>query len=157
VFESLSVKIEERRRRLGAMAQERMILEAELRAYEDAMAIVSTASPSAPLPPALPHVSPARRRMAANWTAALVPFAEPPRDFSIDDVLQSAAAAGFNPTRGNVRSQMAAFIQRGKAERVSDGVFKLTQSGLVEIGLLGVSDDSLSEESVADPNEESAI
>ena len=160
MFDALRAKVEDRRRRLAELERERSVVEIELRTYEDALAIVQAAVP-APVRAFTIHnpnpTEPRRRKVAANWTATLRSFATPPFPlFDIDEVLRAAADVGFETTRSNVRSQMHALVSRGRVERVSDGVFRLTSEGAREIGGEGLTEGTVADETAADTLEEPA-
>ncbi len=56
-------------------------------------------------------------------------------EFSIDDVLRAMSMLGNQASRGNVRSQMAAYVDRGVLERVGLGRYHVTDAGIQELRL----------------------
>lgn len=126
IRDRLTQRIQERRDQLEELDRQRLVLTAEIRAYEDALEMVPTASSASS------GANDARkpRRSSANWNAAMAALsAEPIRAFDIDEVLAVTKEHGFEPTRGNVRSQMAAYVARNWVEREGDGIFKVTGAG----------------------------
>lgn len=146
MIEALTAKIAERRARLMELAREQIVAEAELRAYEDACEMISGRQPSCTeTRPLASEGATARkaiigaarrvRKSSAVWESIVAECAPSLNAvFNIDDVLTSAARRNFTPTRGNVRSQMAAYIGRGLLERVAQGSFRITVDGLPVFG-----------------------
>jgi hypothetical protein len=146
-------KIEQRRARLLELERERLVLQGELSAYEDALRYFPSDNPQAVEKPATPTkvtnsnvdrvpVVRRRRRQSSYWKEALRRLSTTPLStFDIDAIMRGVADLGMTPTRGNVRSQMAAYIDRGLVSRVSDGEFKLTDEGLSQIHSLASDKD----------------
>jgi hypothetical protein len=128
--EELRAKIAERRTRLADIQNELVILRAELRAYEDALTMVearrqTTAGGS--------NRRVRTRRPSEDWAAVFSSLSlTHPHGFTIDDILAVAAGQDFATTRGNVRSQAAAYINRELLERLNEGTFRLTEAGTRE-------------------------
>jgi len=135
---ALDAKIAERRARLVELDREKVVAEAELRAYEDARSMIS----GTPLPStggmarkAVIGVAKRVRKSSATWERIVAECApKPDVIFSIDDVLEAATRRSFSPTRGNVRSQMAAYVGRGLLARAGTGTFRTTSEGASVFG-----------------------
>lgn len=134
--DALRAKISQKRKRLTALDHERVVLEAELRAYEDALKLIAPGEAgniADSIGLSNRQRVPRPRRLSDEWSRALAQFVPNHREaFDIDAVLAAANVVGLNPTRGNVRSQMAAYVGRGLLERVNEGSFRLTDAGLSE-------------------------
>jgi uncharacterized protein with von Willebrand factor type A (vWA) domain len=143
-------KIDQRRARLLELERERLILQGELSAYEDALRYFPPDNPqpvdndAAPAPKAAQEERQVRRRrrIAEPWADALRQVCPTVNaTFSIDAIMRAVMTHGITPTRGNVRSQMAAYIERGIVDRVSDGQFRLTDAGIAELERLPLDRD----------------
>jgi hypothetical protein len=123
------------------LERELLVVNARLETYEDVLRLLPGVSASSGAStPAGELITAERRsrRMSAGWKAVLQAVKTSDRSvFTIDNVLDAGRPAGFAPTRGNVRSQMAAYIDRGIIERVGQGHFRLTPAGEAEIGAEG--------------------
>lgn len=139
--------------RLAALDEERERLLIELRAFEEALAIVEAEAPRVVVGALSDGGEPRRRRSAVNWATVLGTFATPSRPtFGIDDVARAAEAAGYHPSRSAVRGQLATLVTRERATRIEDGVFQLTPLGLSEIagGQIGDGTDQIDDAATSD-------
>ncbi len=62
--------------------------------------------------------------------------------FTIDFIEAKAAGIGHRMSRGNIRSQMAAYVARGVIERVSVGEFRFTSAGKAEFSVTSSDEDT---------------
>jgi len=123
---ALKEKIESGKARLADLDRERLILTTQIETYEDTLSLISQAEMSSDESAS----SRSSRRTSANWAATLFPFIKGKgRVFSIDDILTEAGIQGFQPTRGNVRSQMGAYKTKNWIKSVGEGQFKVTDEG----------------------------
>jgi hypothetical protein len=140
-------KIDHRRARLLELERERLMLQGELTAYEDALSyfpdnpqpVEKSPDPADRADDMIDRAAPIqrRKRLPNPWMHALRRLSHQPVDsFGIDDVMREVASQGLEPTRGNVRSQMAAYIDRRLIDRIRDGEFRLTVTGRTELGKL---------------------
>jgi hypothetical protein len=131
--DALDQKIASRRARLSELEREKMIVEAELRAYEDAASMLTGSKLMSTGSFARNTVLGAARRVrktSAIWEIIVAECASSGGQvFEIDDVLTVASKHNFSPTRGNVRSQLASYVGRGLLDRAGVGAFRLTAIG----------------------------
>ena len=127
----LQQRIDERRNELAALEARRVIITAEIRAYEDALALIGDQSPQSQ-----PTMQRSFRRQSGQWPAILEALAKKhPVKFDLDAVERIAAEVGAEPTRGGIRSKMAALTDQGTLERVGFGEFRFTEKGRGEYGV----------------------
>jgi hypothetical protein len=123
------------------LERELLVVNARLETYEDVLRLLPGASASSGTSTPTGELITAERRsrrISSGWKAVLQAVNTSDRSvFTIDNVLDAGRPVGFAPTRGNVRSQMAAYIDRGIIERVGQGHYRLTPAGEVEIGAEG--------------------
>lgn len=55
-------------------------------------------------------------------------------EFGIDEIVRAGELDGHEMKRASVRTQAANMVTRGVLERVSPGTFRITESGMKEIG-----------------------
>jgi len=135
--EALRERIAEREQRIAALRQEAVILEAEIRAYRDALAL-SGATSREPISvhkvsradESKPSGGRSRRGLSAQWQSIWHDVGTRFRDrFSIDDIFSVTQAVDTGINRSNVRSQAWTREQNGDLSRVSDGIYRMTDQG----------------------------
>ena len=119
------------------------ILEAELRAWETALRIISKQDPAmtnrARLLSSEQNRSSetTRRGINTNWRTILTVVVRHHQDiFDLDDIEAASEKAGHPTNRNTIRSQMANYVNAGLVERVDQGRFRLTPSGAVAVGIV---------------------
>lgn len=141
MINALALKISERKAELAALDARRIILEAEIRAYEDAYSLISSGI----------HISSqgegqtvsSVRLKAGQWTELLKAMAlRHPAPFDLDELVSAAGKIDFHPSRGNIRSQMAALVNRGTLSRVGQGAFRFTDEGIKSVNANAVRDEA---------------
>lgn len=115
-----------------------LVVNARIQAYEDVLNMLQPVAHERPVTQSVSlHDSTprGRRALSGQWKAALSALKTSGFSvFSIDNLLESVAAtSGVQLPRGNVRSQMAAYVTRGVIERVGQGHFRLTPSGEAQL------------------------
>lgn len=150
--DALKARIIERRRDLAALDERRTVLIVELRAYEDALRLIEGESEDDRTPTeSEPRESLVRSR-SPKWTELLKELAaRHPNAFTLDDAEIAAKRIDFHPTRGNIRSQMAMFVNRGILTRLGLGAFRFTDAGARTFAQYDTND---SVESVIDQRQE---
>jgi hypothetical protein len=130
-------KLDERRAALARLDHDRMVLIAQIAAYEDAVRLLNTPAASitgaagtlAAQAPA-PHREPSKRsgvRLSKVWAHVLGSLGT--AQFGYDDIMQMSDIFGFGIKRNVARSQMKLYTDSGLVERVSDGKFRVTPAG----------------------------
>lgn len=130
----LLARISDRRRRLTELERERLVLEAELRAYEDALALTRGPDVILSNPPYSTRRSQTRSRsLSEQWKNILVGMHSLGRPASVEDIVELGRRAGSELSEGNVRSQMALYVERGYVQRPSPGSYVVSEKGLDEV------------------------
>lgn len=155
MFEALRQKVRERHQRIKELEGQLAALRAEVRAYEDAVGLAE-AELERIQAPAIP-VEARKRRVSVDWVEVLKPFAAPPyRPFDVDEVASVANTLGIMPSRSAIRGQLASLVQKNRAIRVTEGVFKFTDLGASEISNGGFGNEDVQNEHAADSTGEPA-
>lgn len=136
--DALKAKIAEHRALLASLDEKRVVVAAELGAYEDALRLVSTPTTTARAVASFPPLKmqatvTAVPSKSAKWPLLLQELAKRhPETFDIDDIQKAAERVSLHPTRGNIRSQMAAFVNKKILQRLGHGMFKFTDEGAAQ-------------------------
>ncbi len=120
-----------RRARLLELDRDRLTVEAELRAYEDAMRHLS-GTETAETPELSPyHAEPhaAGFQMSPGWINTLRAINGRGRSFDAQDMIAAGAEFGFEIKTLNARSQLFQYKKKGIIKRVALGKYALTQKG----------------------------
>lgn len=118
---------------IANLQREALVIKAEIQAYQHVLDLLPTkGGKSDGERPARRQSERRGRRGSEGWSSTMVKLAEhqPSLPFTLDHVIAVASLVGFKPTRGNVRSQMATYVNRGVLERVGLGAFQFTETGL---------------------------
>jgi hypothetical protein len=140
VYGALERKIAEREGRLAALERERLEVEAELRAYRDALHLVRDAPTDARASRSAPTVvrqaaqddggKRAARGLSGKWVHIWSAVGRKhPGDFSFDDVIHVSEELGHPVSRDNVRSQLWSRGEAGDFRRTSPGMYRMTDQG----------------------------
>lgn len=145
-------KIEERRSRIAEiedrlaalraeiadLEREHGLIDAERRAYEDALAIVS-GQKSKRAATGVEHGATRRRDLSNGWKLILSEMARRyPDAVSNDDMMAFADSHGISLRRDNLRSQMNLYKGKGLVEPEAQGVtgaYRITEAGAQVVGL----------------------
>lgn len=130
-----------------------------------AFGILSTTAPEKPAPLASePAIARRAQRTSETWERLVAECAGTgERIFTIEEILSAAQRANFCPTRGNVRSQLASYVNRELLDRVRSGVFRVTDAGRLifyppqALAAEAVDDGPVVETETAPPEKESAV
>jgi hypothetical protein len=127
----IETQIADRRKQLADINRRRIVLESELRAYEDALR--HQPAPNAPvastnghaqglldLTPEQVELTASFNRLSDAWRGVLRTLSTR-ETFRSRDVFEVAEAAGMETSMPNVRSQLTLLTQRGILRRVSEG------------------------------------
>lgn len=132
-------QIRHRRHRLDALDRERVVLHAELRAYEDMLAHVGDDTASEPQ--AEPDPQPVRRRvptiqeqdvgkaiagLSNTWRQMLVALAKQGDKFKSEDAVRIARLQGVEFKPVNIRSQFSIYTGRGILQRLGGGYYRVS-------------------------------
>jgi hypothetical protein len=121
-----------RRARLLELDRDRLTVEAELRAYEDAMRHLS-GTETAETPTLSPyHTEPHAGggfQMSPGWFNTLRAINGRGRSFSAQDMIAAGAAFGFEIKTLNARSQLFQYNKKRIIKRVAPGKYAFTQKG----------------------------
>jgi len=144
----LNARLRERRERCEALERELLEIRAEIRAYEDALrlmqgndsaqgAAASEGPSDSPRHKASGQTSAQRSKvMSPHWAGIIAAMGERyPSPTSIAEIVELAAAGGFEMSKPTARSQMSLYTGRGITERVSEGQFTVSPAGLKKAGL----------------------
>ena len=159
-------KISERERRLSeidaevaSLRNEADRLGIEISVYKDALRYVEPRGGREPRARSIDSGD--SRGISDMWSALLRTVAgDTGRDeYDIDFILLAAETLGSHMTRGNARAQMANFVNRGIAERVTAGRFRLTDAGLRAVSVLNTDSvpESLERKTASDATEAVSI
>lgn len=119
---------------LSEREQQRMIVVAELRAYEDALAHMP--SPSKSRRSSKSKNGGLQRKLSETWAFILRKIGERhPLASTHDQIMEIAEAGGYPVKRDNLRSQMSQYENRGIVERLRPGEYRLTKLGAKEVGI----------------------
>jgi hypothetical protein len=120
-----------RRARLLELDRDRLTVEAELRAYEDAMRHLSgaetTETPALSPYHAEPHAG--GFQMSPGWLNTLRAINGRGRSFDARDMIAAGAAFGFEIKTLNARSQLFQYNKKRIIKRVAPGKYAFTQKG----------------------------
>lgn len=144
---ALVQRLNERRERRRALEREIIVLEAEIRAYEEALRLVSGEAGSGDdggqeggSAPEGTHdragpVPRKPRNLSPHWARIIAVMAERRSSpTSIADIVGIAAANGLTLSKPTVRSQMSLYTARGITKRVGQGCFTVTEEALGRLG-----------------------
>lgn len=119
---------------LSEREQKRMIVAAELRAYEDALKHMP--APSKSRRSAKSKNGGLQRKLSDTWTFILRKIGERhPLASTHDEIMAVAEAGGYPVKRENLRSQMSQYKNRNIVERLRPGEYRLTKLGAKEVGI----------------------
>lgn len=136
----LESQVADRRKALADIDRRRIVLEAELRAYEDALrhekGRTNGPHPNGGSPqPSLDLNTPenvalvsAFNRLTDGWKAVLKTLSSR-ETFRSHDMLTTAHEQGMKTSLPNVRSQLTLFTQRGILRRVAEGEYSVDPIG----------------------------
>src|ERR1700730_6386902 len=116
-------QIASRRARLHELDRERLTVEAELRAYEDALRHL----PAAETAEAELHTG--SFQMTPAWLDTLRTLDVRGPSFKAHDMIAAGASVGFEIKTLNARSQLFQYQKKGIVKRVATGKYTLTQKG----------------------------
>lgn len=77
------------------------------------------------------------RPLNQTWTDVLK-FIGSTGETSLDQIYHYAQTKSYEIRKDTIRAQMALYVNRGWLERVTDGVFKLTEAGQEKCGYVSV-------------------
>jgi hypothetical protein len=124
-------QIASRRTRLHELDRERLTVEAELRAYEDALRhlpVAETAETPA-VSQAVSELHSGSFQMTPAWLNTLRTLDVRGRSFKAHDMIAAGASVGFEIKTLNARSQLFQYQKKGIVKRVAAGKYTLTQKG----------------------------
>jgi hypothetical protein len=129
------------------LEREILVVNARVQTYEDVLSMLPADALERPVPPstgAADSDGRGRRALSTQWKSALLFLKKSSYSiFTIDNLLEAVSStSGTEIPRGNVRSQMAAYVTRGVIERVGQGHFRLTPAGEAQLGLLNADKDA---------------
>lgn len=127
-------RMEAKRRELDEARSRVVLLEAELRGWEDAAQAFGfnqvRAAPESEAVKPEAHSGRRKRGLNARSKATLAGMAKDyPKDLSFDEIEQHSERAGFPVERATLRSQMALYANMGFVERIGSGRFRITLAG----------------------------
>ena len=128
----IELQIALRRARLLELDRDRLTIEAELRAYEDALQHLSaagTAETSAQAQATHAELHSGSFQMTRGWLDTLRTLDVRGRSFRAQDMIVAGASAGFEIKTLNARSQLFQYQKKGVVKRVATGKYTLTQKG----------------------------
>lgn len=128
IFQRLSAKRHERVRLRRSLE----IVEAEIRAYEDAWRLVN--APVAETAPEDANEGERRERALAPQWADMLRFIGERGKASLNDLMAYAADKEHGINRNTLRSQVSIYSERGWLDRVEVGTFRLTEAGAAKCG-----------------------
>lgn len=138
---ALIAKVTERRRSIQEMVRRRddltrqiEVRQVELRAYEDALALVNAEEePQRPQTESDEHKETsgyAAARMSDLWRAVFEAMRQrKPQTISIPDIKDIAASRNFETNDQSIRSSLHKFTARGWLDRVTIGNYTITEAG----------------------------
>jgi hypothetical protein len=139
----LENKVRETEARLAEASQQLVILQAELRAYKDALAHsrptatgavekpITATRVAQPAPPPPRKPAPSKPNAQAYWKDLVADIAtQANHAFTIDDVVGALKKRGKGLERKSVRAKLVDLVKANYVIRVQDGVFKLAPPGL---------------------------
>lgn len=134
----LLARVNECRAELERLERQVLVVTTRLEAYEDVLSLMppdGAASVVAPSPMNAATDRRAKRSLSRQWLAALSSLRVSKFSvFTIDNAVEAVAAtSGMHPPRGNIRSQLHSYAERGIVERVGQGHFRLTPAGEAEL------------------------
>lgn len=154
-FSALTERVAAKRAELQQARRALELLEVELGVWESALSLVTGSNqPYAP-PPKIPRsgvgftdknlfdpsvvATSSKRGMNSTWKEIASKVTElHPDAFNLDQLSEAAELGGHKIPRATLRSQMANYAKVGLVERVSVGVFRLTDAGRTAAGVLSV-------------------
>lgn len=117
---------------LQRLEMKRLVVEAELRAYEDVAATLPVRTRRS----RRDTDRPLQRRLSQTWTFILRGLGRAyPDTLNGEQIREVAEAGGYDVTPENVRSQMALYVNKGLVERTGPGEYRLTQIGAEELNI----------------------
>lgn len=135
---------------IAELRTKQLVVEAELRAYEDALAHAKPRTRSK-RPPT--KSAPRRRALSEMWRCVLTHLANSfPEQVSGEDIRAWADLHGHDITPENLRSQMSLYKSKGWIASDEPGHYGITESGAQEIGVKvsGIRISAVSESNDAD-------
>lgn len=125
-------ELETRRKAVEDARRHVLMLEAELRGFEAAAAILMQSAPSSDAVDG----SGTDLRVRGTWRAILAAIAfTHPKPTTLDEFEQVANRLGTPTTRNTLRSQMSNYAHLGFVERVGQGAYRLTHKGAEMLGV----------------------
>jgi hypothetical protein len=132
--EYLTSKVAESRTRVADLRNQLIAAEAELRAYEDALAHSSAATsikhkindhtaPSIERPATIPS------EMTPGWRKVLCRVSENGKSFDAADITEAASLEGVPAKMTNARSQIYQWQNKHLIQRVRKGKYRVTAAG----------------------------
>src|ERR1700730_16877183 len=121
-------QIASRRARLHELDRERLTVEAELRAYEDALRHLPAAE-TAETAGISDELHTGSFQMTPGWLDTLRTLDVRGRSFKAQDMIAAGASVGFEIKSLNARSQLFQYQKKGIVKRVAAGKYTLTQKG----------------------------
>lgn len=129
-------KSEELHSQIAGLEHERALIEAEIRAYEDALSHMPAQTIGAASPQSVQRNRNGKKGLSSHWAAVLAAMAEKrPRSCGYDFIERVLIEHGREMPKANIRGHMLSYIRKGYIERTRPGRFRPTESGIEAAGL----------------------
>ena len=119
--------------RLREIDREKLLVMAELRAYEDSLHHFISEKETVPEPKTAaapkPKGSPSEFEMSKDWLNVMRELCKRGKAFSAGDMVNVGREIGFNTRTTNARSQLAFYAKKKYVRRVQRGMYAITGDG----------------------------